>query len=134
MPIRVLLVDDTAEVLERLRILLHRPDIDLVGEAADGAGAQDILTRLPAAIVVWDLNLPVIHCIETAGQIVAAWPGTRVIIVSLQSDPRYVRESFRLGMTGYVLKDCVYEELVEAVHAVAAGRTYVSPEIGVAFS
>jgi DNA-binding NarL/FixJ family response regulator len=52
-----------------------------------------------------------------------------VVIVSLQSDPHYVKEGFRVGVTGYLLKDCAFEELVEAVHTVADGSLYVSPEI-----
>ncbi len=130
MTIRVLLVDDHWEVRERLRVLLMQaPDIELVGEAADGAEALAVLERFPAEVVVMDLNLPEISGIETARRILAEQTNTRIIIVSLQSDPHYVKESFKTGVTGYLLKDCAFEELVEAVHAVAAGGSYVSPEI-----
>ena len=130
MTIRVLLVDDHWEVRERLRVLLMQaPGIELVGEAADGAEALEVLERTPAEVVVMDFNLPEIDGIETARRILAARTGTRVVIVSLQSDPHYVKESFKTGVTGYLLKDCAFEELVEAVHAVAAGGIYVSPEI-----
>jgi DNA-binding NarL/FixJ family response regulator len=130
MTIRVLLVDDHWEVRERLRILLLKEeDVELVGEAADGAEALDVLERLPAEVVVMDLNLPEVDGIETARRILTDRPDTRVVIVSLQSDPHYVKESFKAGVTGYLLKDCAFEELVEAVHTVAAGGTYVSPEI-----
>ena len=132
MTIRVFLVDDHWEVRERLRVLLMQaPGIELVGEAADGAEALEVLERTPAEVVVMDLNLPEIDGIETARRILAARTGTRVVIVSLQSDPHYVKESFKTGVTGYLLKDCAFEELVEAVHAVAAGGIYVSPEIEV---
>ena len=132
MTIRVLLVDDHWEVRERLRVLLMQaPGIELVGEAADGAEALEVLERIPAEVVVMDFNLPEIDGIETARRILAARTGTRVVIVSLQSDPHYVKESFKTGVAGYLLKDCAFEELVEAVHAVAAGGIYVSPEIEV---
>jgi DNA-binding NarL/FixJ family response regulator len=132
MTIKVLLVDDHSEVRERLRVLLmQETDIELVGEAADGAEALKVLERLPAEVVVMDLNLPEISGIETARRILADRPDTKVVIVSLQSDPHYVKEIFKAGLTGYLLKDCAFEELVEAVHAVAAGGTYVSPEIEV---
>ena len=132
MTIRVLLVDDHWEVRERLRVLLMQaPGIELVGEAADGAEALEMLERIPAEVVVMDFNLPEIDGIETARRILAARTGTRVVIVSLQSDPHYVKESFKTGVAGYLLKDCAFEELVEAVHAVAAGGIYVSPEIEV---
>ena len=130
MTIRVLLVDDSWEVRERLRVLLlQEPDIELVGEAVSGAEALDTLQRLSADFVVMDLNLPEISGIKTAERILAERPGTRVVIVSMQSDPHYVKKSFRVGATGYLLKDCAFEELVEAVHIVVAGGSYVSPEI-----
>ena len=130
MTIRVLLVDDSWEVRERLRVLLlQEPDIELVGEAVSGEEALDMLQRLPADVVVMDLNLPEISGIETAERILADRPATKVVIVSMQSDPHYVKKGFRVGVTGYLLKDCAFEELVEAVHIVAAGGSYVSPEI-----
>ena len=130
MTIRVLLVDDHWEVRERLRILLMQaPDIELVGEAADGTEALVVLKRFPAEVVVMDLNLPEISGIETARRILLEDPGIRVVIISLQSDPSYVKAGFRAGVKGYLLKDCAFEELVEAVHIVAAGGSYVSPEI-----
>jgi DNA-binding NarL/FixJ family response regulator len=130
MTIKVLLVDDHWEVRERLRVLLMQaPDIELVGEAADGTEALVVLKRFPAEVVVMDLNLPEISGIETAKRILLEDPGIRVVIISLQSDPSYVKAGFRAGVTGYLLKDCAFEELVEAVHIVAAGGSYVSPEI-----
>ena len=130
MTIRVLLVDDHWEVRERLRIILvQEPDFELVGEAADGMEALKILERLPADVVIIDLNLPKISGIEAAKRILADRTDTRVVIVSTQSDPHYVKESFRVGVTGYLPKDCAFEELVKAVHTVAAGDTYISPEI-----
>jgi DNA-binding NarL/FixJ family response regulator len=132
MTIRVLLVDDHLEVRERLRVLLLRePDIELTGEAGEGAEALDMLERLPADVVVMDFNLPETSGIETAKRILAGKSGTRVVIISMQSDPHYVKESFRAGITAYLLKDCACEELVAAVHTVAAGGIYVSPEIEV---
>ena len=132
MAIRVLLVDDHWEVRERLRILLMQaPGIELVGEAGDGPEALEMLERLPAEVVVMDLNLPEISGIETARRILADRSGTKIVIISLQSDPHYVKESFKTGVTGYLLKDCAFEELLEAVYTVAGGGTYVSPEIEV---
>ena len=130
MTIRVLLVDDHWEVRERLRILLmQEPGIELVGEAENGAEALEVLERLPAEVVIMDLNMPEISGIDTARRILFDRPDTRVIIASLQSDPQYVKESFKSGVAGYLLKDCAFEELVEAVRSVAAGGKYVSPGI-----
>ena len=130
--IRILLIDDHWEVRERLRILLMKePDFQLVGEAADSAEALEVFKKSSTDLVIMDLNIPEISGIETAKQILAYLPNTRIIIVSMQSDPHYVKESFKAGVTGYLLKDCAFEELVEAVHTVVDGGTYVSPEIEV---
>ena len=130
--IRILLIDDHWEVRERLRILLMKePDFQLVGEAADGAEALEVFKQSSTDLVIMDLNIPEISGIETAKRILAYRPDTKLIIVTMQSDPHYVKESFKAGVAGYLLKDCAFEELVEAVHAVVAGGTYVSPEIEV---
>ena len=130
--IRILLVDDHWEVRERLRILLMKePDFQLVGEAADSAEALEVFKKSSTDLVIMDLNIPEISGIETAKRILAYRPETKVIIVTMQSDPHYVKETFKTGVTGYLLKDCAFEELVEAVHTVVDGGTYVSPEIEV---
>jgi two-component system response regulator DegU len=130
--IRILLVDDHWEVRERLRILLMKePDFQLVGEAADSAEAFEVFKKSTTDLVIMDLNIPEISGIESAKRILAYRPDTRIIIVTMQSDPHYVKETFKTGVTGYLLKDCAFEELVEAVHTVADGGTYVSPEIEV---
>ena len=84
MTIRVLLVEDSWEVREKLRgLLIQDTDIELVGEAADGAEALEVLERFPADVVVMDLNLPEISGIETAKRILLEDPGIRVVIISL---------------------------------------------------
>ena len=88
-----------------------------------------MLAADPVDVVVMDLNMPEISGIETARRILLEDPGIRVVIISLQSDPNYVRAGFMAGVTGYLLKDCAFEELAEAVHTVAGGGSYVSPEI-----
>ena len=130
--IRILLIDDHWEVRERLRILLMKePDFQLVGEAADGAEALEVFKQSSTDLVIMDLNHPEISGIDTTKRILAYRPDTKVIIVTMQSDPHYVKETFKAGVAGYLLKDCAFEELVEAVHTVVAGGTYVSPEIEV---
>jgi DNA-binding NarL/FixJ family response regulator len=130
MTIRVFLVDDSWEVREKLRALLHlEPDIELVGEATSGEEALGLLERMPVDVVVLDLNLPEISGIETARRLHLDHPGINMVIISMQSDPHYVKESFRAGVMAYLLKDCAFEELVEAILTVVAGGSYVSPEI-----
>jgi two-component system response regulator DegU len=110
---------------------MKEPDFQLVGEAADSAEALEVFKKSPTDLVIMDLNIPEVSGIETAKQILAYLPDTKVIIVTMQSDPHYVKETFKTGVTGYLLKDCAFEELVEAVHTVVDGGTYVSPEIEV---
>jgi DNA-binding NarL/FixJ family response regulator len=130
--IRILLIDDHWEVRERLRILLMKePDLQLVGEAADSEEALEVFKKSSTDLVIMDLNIPEVSGIETTKKILAYQPSTKLIIVTMQSDPHYVKEAFKTGVTGYLLKDCAFEELVEAVHTVVAGGTYVSPEIEV---
>ena len=131
MPTNVLLVDDSRDVRERLRRLLQQqaPDIALVGEAADGAEALALLEGLPVDVVVMDISLPEVNGIDIAERILMEKPGVHVVIVSMHSNPHYVKAGFRAGVAGYLSKDCAFEELVTAVQTVAAGGTYVSPEI-----
>jgi DNA-binding NarL/FixJ family response regulator len=130
MKIRTLLVEDHLEVRERLRkLLMEKPDFELMGEAGDGKEALELIEQETFDVVIMDLNLPIMTGIDTAKRIVADHPDIKIIIMSLQSDPQYVKKSFEAGATGYLLKDCAYEEIVEAVHIVAAGGTYISPEI-----
>ena len=130
MAIRVLLVEDTPSVRNELRSLLSRQEgIDLVGEAKDGRSALELAGFLPVDVVVMDILLPHFCGVAAVRRLLEEAPNARVILVSFQSDIRYVKENLRAGASGYVLKDCVYEELVEAVHMVAAGEQFVSPEI-----
>lgn len=131
MPTNVLLVDDSRDVRERLRRLLQQqaPDIALVGEAADGAEALALLEGLPVDVVVMDISLPEVNGIDIAERILMEKPGVHVVIVSMHSNRHYVKAGFRAGVAGYLSKDCAFEELVTAVQTVAAGGTYISPEI-----
>jgi two-component system response regulator DegU len=108
---------------------MEESDFEVVGETDNGEEALELIERESIDVVTMDLNLPLMNGIETAKRIVAGRPDTKIIIVSLQSDPQFVKESFKAGATGYLLKDCVFEEIVEAIHIVSAGGSYISPEI-----
>jgi DNA-binding NarL/FixJ family response regulator len=124
------MVEDHLEVREKLwTLLMEESDFEVVGETDNGEEALELIERESIDVVAMDLNLPLMNGIETAKRIVAGRPDTKIIIVSLQSDPQFVKESFKAGATGYLLKDCVFEEIVEAIHIVSAGGSYISPEI-----
>jgi DNA-binding NarL/FixJ family response regulator len=130
MTTRVLLAVDSQDVTQELHSVLDRqPDITLVGQATDGRVALEMARELTADVVVMDIRMPHLYGMATVHKLRKQLPRVKLVAVSFQSDIRYVKEHLRAGVSAYVLKDCVYEELVEAVHIAAAGGQFVSPEI-----
>jgi DNA-binding NarL/FixJ family response regulator len=129
--IRVLVVDDHAVVRTGLRRLLDAvEDIETDGEAADaGRAVFEAIVHKPD-VVLMDLVMPVKGGIEGMPAVLRAVPETKVLVLSMQDDPRYVREAFAAGASGYVLKEAADTELVQAVRAVAGGESYVHPALG----
>src|SRR5437879_3847903 len=128
--IRVLLADDHAVVRSGLRLLLERqPDITVTGEAADGRAAIDSLERDPADVAVLDVAMPGLNGIEAAGQISRKSPQTAIVMLSMHSDETYVLRCLRAGAHAYVLKESAEAELIEAIRAAHAGRTFFSPKV-----
>jgi DNA-binding NarL/FixJ family response regulator len=122
---RVILVDDHPVFRNGLRALLQASGIDVVGEAATGADAVDLAAQLTPDVVLMDLGLPDMSGVEAVGQIVAARPATRVLVISLYQDDGSVETALRAGARGYVVKDAPAEEVVAAVHAVASGSAVI---------
>ena len=114
-----------------LRLLLEsEDDIEVVGEAAN---AQEALLRtklLQPGILLLDITMPGKNGIEVAREVGDVSPETRIVMLSMQDEPSYVREAFGAGASGYVLKEAADTELVRAVREVAAGGRYVHPELG----
>ena len=129
--IRVLIVDDHAVVRAGLRRLLDaEPDIETVGEApnADRAVFEALESR--PDVVLMDLVMPEKSGIEGMPAVLQAVPEARVLVLSMQDDPRYVRAAFEAGASGYVLKEAADTEVVSAIRSVAAGERYVHPALG----
>lgn len=130
MSIRILLVDDHAMLRDGLRSILARePDVEVVGEAADGRTAVEMACALAPDVVVMDIGMPDLNGIEATRQLQAKAPRSRVIALSTYSDRRYVLGMLEAGAAGYIAKASAYDELRQAVRAVASGRTYLSPRI-----
>jgi len=127
----ILLVDDHAVVRSGLKLLLEAEEgIEVVGEAAN---AQEALLRtklLQPDILLLDVTMPGKNGIEVAREVAGVSPETRIVMLSMQDEPSYVREAFGAGASGYVLKEAADTELVRAVREVAAGGRYVHPELG----
>ena len=131
MTIRVLVVDDHAVVRTGLRRILDaEPDIETVGEAPSAERAVFEAMQLDPDVVLLDVVMPGKSGIEGMPAVLQAVPATKVLVLSMQDDPRYVREAFDAGASGYVLKEAADAEVVAAVRAVAAGERYVHPALG----
>jgi two-component system response regulator NreC len=131
MSIRVVIVDDHAILRAGLRRVLEaEPDIEVVGEApsADRAVFEAISGR--PDVVLMDVMMPGKTGIEGMPAVLQAAPDARVLVLSMQDAPRYVREAFEAGAAGYVLKEAADSEVVDAVRAVAGGERYVHPALG----
>ncbi len=130
MSIAVLLADDHKIMRDGLRLLIERePDMEVVGEAADGRRTVQLVRELSPDVVIMDVTMPHLNGLEATRQIVAEAPKVKVIALSMHSDRRFVAGMLRAGGSGYLLKDCAFEELVRAIRTVAANQTYLSPAI-----
>ena len=129
--IRILIVDDHAVVRSGLRLLLEREDdLEPVGEAGDGTRAVRLARELRPDVVLLDVVMPGPSGVDTAAEIRLESPDSRILMLSMQDDPSYVRQAFASGAAGYVLKDAADTELVEAIRKVFGGEQYVHPALG----
>ncbi len=130
MSTRIILADDHRIVREGLRSLLdEQPDVEVVAQAEDGRTAVQLAQKLSPDVVIMDIGMPALNGIEATRRIVAEVPGVKVIALSMHSDRRFVAEMFKAGASGYLLKDCAFEELARAINTVVANQLYLSPEI-----
>ena len=129
--IRVLVVDDHAVVRSGLRRLLDaEPDIETVGEAPNAERAVFEAIDVHPDVVLMDLVMPEKGGIEGMPAVLQAVPEAKVLVLSMQDDPRYVRAAFEAGASGYVLKEAADTEVVSAIRAVASGEHYLHPSLG----
>ena len=129
--IRAVIVDDHAVVRSGLRLVLEgEEDIEVVAEAADARQAVFEARAHKPDVIVLDVVMPGKSGIEAIPDLLEESPETKVLVLSMQDDPAYVREAFGAGASGYVLKEAVDAEVVAAVREVAAGQRYVHPALG----
>jgi two-component system response regulator NreC len=129
--ITVVLVDDHAVVRSGLRLLLDaHEDIEVVGEAGNAKDAILRARALKPDVILLDVVMPGESGIEVLPKLLDESPGTKVLVLSMQDDPSYVREAFAAGASGYVLKEAADEEVVSAVREIAGGGHYVHPTLG----
>jgi len=129
--IRVVVVDDHAVVRSGLRMLLDaEDDLEVVGEAGNAREAIFEVRAHKPDVVLLDVVMPGESGIEALPKLLKEAPETKVLVLSMQDDPSYVREAFAAGASGYVLKEAADAEVVSAVREAAAGRQYVHPTLG----
>jgi len=128
--VRVLLADDHGVVRKGLRFLLERqPDMEVVGEAADGREAVSLAAEVNPDIIIMDIAMPLLNGIDATAQIVKRNPKVGVIILSMHSDEGYLVRILTAGAKGYLLKDSADADIVRAVQAVARSKPFFSPQI-----
>ena len=122
-PTTVLLVDDHPLVRQGLQAVLSTvDDITVVGEASDGRAAVELAAELEPDVIIMDLQLPGLHGIDATREIVAAWPGTAVLVLTMFEDDDMVFSAVSAGAVGYLLKGAAGADIVTAVRAAAAGQ------------
>jgi len=128
--IRVLLADDQALVREGFAMILDaQEDIEVVGEAPDGAAAMALVRELEPDVVLMDIRMPGVDGLEATARLLAGGTRTRVLILTTFDLDEYVYEAFRAGASGFLLKDVSRAQLIAAVRAAAVGDQLLSPAI-----
>ena len=130
MSMNVLIVDDHGLIRAGLRALLdNEPDIQVVGEAADGNSAVVLTKELAPDIILMDISMPGINGIETTGQVKQVSPQTQVLAMTVHEDESMLREMIRAGASGYIIKRAPEAELLRAIREIAHGNMYIHPSL-----
>ncbi len=128
--IKIALADDHKILREGICSLIKGfPDMEIIGEAADGRTVLKLVKDLSPDIVIMDISMPDLNGIDATRRITAEYPKVKVIALSMHYDKQFVSEIFKAGASGYLLKDCAFDELEHAVRVVIDDKTYVNPQI-----
>jgi DNA-binding NarL/FixJ family response regulator len=128
--IRVLVADDHTIVRKGLCALLNsEPNIEIIGEAADGREAVERIDKLKPDVVLMDISMPSLNGLEATRQIRRRHPGVRILILTMHTNEEYIFEILQAGASGYVLKKSAPSDLVSAIHAVYQGGAFLSPPV-----
>ena len=131
-PIRIVLVDDEAMVRVGLRMVLSgEPDLEVVGEAADGAEAVDVVLETRPDVVLMDVRMPTVDGIEGSRRVLAAAPDVKVVVLTTFDEDDYVEAALRSGVSGFLLKVAPPERLIDGVRTVASGGGLLDPAVTV---
>jgi DNA-binding NarL/FixJ family response regulator len=130
MTIRIILADEHKIMRQGLRTLLDgEADMEVVAETDNGKMTLELAKELRPDVIILDISMSDLNGIEASRQLLSEYPQTRIIALSMHSDSMFVRNMLKSGASGYLLKDCASEELVQAMHTVMRGKTYISPGV-----
>jgi two-component system, NarL family, response regulator NreC len=128
--IRIVLADDHKLMRSGLRVLLEQQaDLTVVGEVSDGREAVALVASQRPDVLVMDIGMPSLNGIEAAAQITKSNPEVAIVMLSMHSDESYVLRALKAGAKGYLLKDSAEADLIQAVRAVAEGKSFFSPAV-----
>ena len=130
MPYRILLADDHKIIRDGLRSLLGKEeDMVVVAEAENGRKALQLTRKMSPDVIIMDVSMPDLNGIDAARQIIGEQPGIKIVALSMHSEKQFVEGMLKAGVSGYLLKDTAFEELIKAIRVVCAGKKYLSPDI-----
>lgn len=129
MNIKILLAEDHAIVREGLRSLIGKqPDMEVIGEVGDGQGAVELARQLQPDVVVMDVTLPILNGMDATRQIKAENPNIKILALSVHDDSEFILGMAKAGISGYMIKDCILDDLIKAIRTVTAGESFLSPK------
>lgn len=130
MTIKLLIADDYDIIRQKIKSSISKqPDMKVVGEAKDGQTAVKLAQALVPDVVLMDLTMPKMNGIEAARNILVDNPGIRIIILSMHSHKRFVADALKAGVSGYVLKSSLVDDLIRAIRAVMSNEFFLSSRI-----
>ena len=130
MTIKILIADDHKITRDGLSALIEKQaNMEVIGEADNGRIAVELVDQLNPDVIIMDIRMPDLNGIDATRQILSNSPGSKIIALSMYSDSRYVKGMLQAGVSGYLVKSCAFDELVNAINAVVANQAYLSPSI-----
>jgi len=130
MSIKILIADDHKLFREGLiNLLAESPEIEVIGEAGNGKEAVKETKKLNPDIVIMDIGMPVMNGVEATEILAKELPDTKIIAISMHSDKHFIKGMLEAGASGYLLKSCTYNQLMDAINTVYSGKKYLSDKI-----
>jgi DNA-binding NarL/FixJ family response regulator len=130
MTTKILIADDHKLMREGLRTLIEKQaELEVIAEAGDGRDAVRLTRELEPDVVIMDIAMPVLNGIEATHQIVGEFEKTKVIVLSMHADKRFVTKALKIGVSAYLLKDSAFKDLLQAIREVENNKIFLSPRI-----